>query len=105
VAFDVLQANKITEASLKAAETAKVAAFIRDLTVQAKKSPETIIGRDAEVRRVFQILGRRSKNNPLLVGEAGVGKRTIVQSLAARLAKNDVPNKNTFPLMEVDLAA
>lgn len=104
-ASTILATNKVTQAALIAAENAKVATFVRDMTGIAKKGHDPIIGRDGEVRRVLQILGRRSKNNPILVGEAGVGKRTIVQSLAIRLANNDVPNKAHFPLLEVDLAA
>jgi len=52
---------------------------------------DPVVGRDAELRRVIQVLARRRENNPLLVGEAGIGKKSIVQALAMRIAKGDVP--------------
>lgn len=67
--------------------------FGRDLTrlaTQGKFDPA--VGRDAEIRRILQILSRRRENNPLLVGEPGIGKKTIVQALASRIAVGDVPN-------------
>lgn len=66
--------------------------YFTNLSLLAKKEQfDTIIGRDNEVRRLIQILGRRSKHNPLLVGEAGVGKRTIVLSLVDRILNKSVP--------------
>ena len=63
-----------------------------DLVEQAKKGQlDPVIGRDTEVRRVLQILERRAKNHPLLVGEPGVGKTSIVRALATRIAHGDVP--------------
>lgn len=66
--------------------------FSRDLTQLAREGKlDPVIGRDAEILRVIQILSRRTKNNPVLIGEAGVGKTAIVEGLAQKIAANDVP--------------
>jgi len=66
--------------------------YSRDLTTQAREGKlDPVIGREKEILRVMQILSRRTKNNPVLIGEAGVGKTAIVEGLAQKIAANDVP--------------
>ncbi|MDR2075485.1 MAG: ATP-dependent chaperone ClpB [Desulfovibrio sp.] len=66
--------------------------FSRDLVEEARKGKlDPVIGRDAEIRRAVRILSRRTKNNPVLIGEAGVGKTAIAEGLAHRILKGDVP--------------
>jgi ATP-dependent Clp protease ATP-binding subunit ClpB len=78
-----------------------------DLTEQAKRGKlDPVIGRDDEIRRVMQVLSRRTKNNPVLIGEPGVGKTAIVEGLAQRILKGDVPDQlRNKKLVAIDLGA
>jgi ATP-dependent Clp protease ATP-binding subunit ClpA len=81
--------------------------FARDLTLLASAGRlDPVIGRDDEIRRVMQILGRRSKNNPIVVGDPGVGKTAVVEGLAQRMAAGDVPaGLQGKRLMALDIGA
>jgi ATP-dependent Clp protease ATP-binding subunit ClpB len=79
----------------------------RDVTDLAKKGKlDPIIGRDEEIRRSIQVLSRRTKNNPVLIGEPGVGKTAIIEGLAQRIISNDVPESlANCKLIELDMGA
>jgi len=81
--------------------------FGRDITDLARKGKlDPVIGRDDEIRRVMQVLSRRTKNNPVLIGEPGVGKTAIVEGLAQRMASGDVPESlKEKTLLALDLGA
>jgi len=81
--------------------------YARDLTAQARSGKlDPVIGRDEEIRRTIQVLSRRTKNNPVLIGEPGVGKTAIVEGLALRIANGDVPEGlKRKTLMSLDLGA
>src|SRR6195256_6415555 len=81
--------------------------YTRDFTEEARQNKlDPVIGRDEEIRRTIQVLSRRTKNNPVLIGEAGVGKTAIVEGLAQRIVKGDVPETlQDKKLLALDMGA
>ena len=94
--------NKNAEENMKALEK-----YSTDLTALARKGKlDPVIGRDEEVRRIIQVLNRRTKNNPVLIGEPGVGKTAIVEGLAQRIVRGDVPESlKNVKLVSLDMGA
>ena len=101
---EVRGSQRVTDENPEAKYEA-LARYTRDLTGEARKGKiDPVIGRDEEIRRSLQILARRTKNNPVLVGEAGVGKTAIVEGIAQRIASGDVPESlREQQLLQLDL--
>ena len=104
--IELRKGRKVTDQSAEESYNAlsKFAINLNERAENGKLDP--IIGRDEEMRRVLQILSRRKKNNPLLIGEAGVGKTAIVEGIAWRIVKGDVPeNLMSKRIYVLDIAA
>jgi ATP-dependent Clp protease ATP-binding subunit ClpC len=96
-----------TQVTAKKSPTPALDEFSRDLTLLAKNGKlDPVIGRENEIDRVLQILSRRTKNNPVIIGEAGIGKTAIVEGLAQRIVSSDVPeNMLNRRVVSLDLGA
>ena len=103
---DLRKGRKATSASAEDGYDA-LRKYARDLTAAAREGKlDPVIGRDEEIRRTIQVLSRRTKNNPVLIGEPGVGKTAIVEGLAIRIVNGDVPeNLKLKSLMSLDMGA
>lgn len=102
-----LKENKIKEVKQSGGKNKTIERYTRNLTNLAKENKlDPVIGRDTEINRVIQILSRRTKNNPVLLGEPGVGKTAIVEGLALRMAAGDIPESlRGKELVSLDLGA
>lgn len=103
----LLRGNKKVDNKTADEEYKILEKFSVDLTKKAKEGKlDPVIGRDEEVRRIIQVLNRRTKNNPVLIGEAGVGKTAIVEGLAQRIVRGDVPiSLKDTTLIALDMGA
>ncbi len=103
---DMRQGKKVNDDDPES-KTEVLKKYARDLTQLAQEGKlDPVVGRDDEIRRVMQVLSRRTKNNPVLIGEPGVGKTAIAEGLATRIVKDDVPeNLQGKTLMSLDMGS
>ena len=106
-AIDALRGGRLADTASAEDRYEALKKYARDLTEAARAGKlDPVIGRDEEIRRTVQILARRTKNNPVLIGDPGVGKTAIVEGLAIRIANGDVPDTlRDRKLMALDMGA
>lgn len=106
-ALKTIRGNQKVDSQDPEAKMQALEKYCTDLTARARQDKiDPVIGRDDEIRRVMQVLSRRTKNNPVLIGEPGVGKTAIVEGLARRIASGDVPESlKNKRLLSLDMGA
>ena len=105
-AIQQIRGNRRVESKSAEAGFDALSKYAVDLTALAEEGKlDPVIGRDNEIRRVIRILCRRTKNNPVLIGEPGVGKTAVAEGLAQRIARRDVPASLVGRLFSLDMGA
>ena len=106
-AVQVVRAGRNVQGEEAESQYESLKKYTRDMTAQAREGKlDPVVGRDEEIRRTLQVLSRRSKNNPVLIGDPGVGKTAIVEGIAQRIAAEDVPESlKNKQVLSLDMAA